>query len=69
VAGIAADIVVGTRKAQSEEGGDSQADRDAAHAMTIFDRCKPAIFAELQESISEGFFVWVSECWLLQLQG
>jgi hypothetical protein len=34
-----------------------------------FRGCKPAIFAEFQESISEGFFVWATECWLLQLQG
>jgi hypothetical protein len=36
--------------------------------MSIFERCKPAIFAEFQESISEGFFVWAGEWWLLQLQ-
>jgi hypothetical protein len=26
--------------------------------MTIFDRCKPAIFKEFDEPISDGFFVW-----------
>jgi hypothetical protein len=37
--------------------------------MTIFERYRPAIFAEFQESISEGFFVWAGEWRLLQLQG
>jgi hypothetical protein len=36
--------------------------------MINFDRCKPAIFAEFQESISEGVFC-ITECWLLQLEG